>query len=165
MQRTYKYPFFVHLKKHYCPRCSANLEIITISKKVNSNSLEARHFNFYAGDVCLYGDVLFIWEEFRCPKCGKHISVEEMRRIEKDIKKQAYRLDAYGNNQRNNEKGWFNTATSWIAPFLGTQSSAAAEYLSKVSETCNNYTNTKWYNIPTTYESYEIVSFSWRLHN
>lgn len=88
MQRMYKYPIFVFLKKHQCPRCHALLKRITVSKKVNSNSLEARHFDFQAADVPLGGDVQFIWDEFECVKCGKHISVEDMVRIEKEQKKQ-----------------------------------------------------------------------------
>lgn len=88
MQRMYKYPIFVYLKKHNCPRCNAILERDVVSKTVNSNSLEARHFDFNAADVHLYGDVKFIWDVFRCPKCGKHISVEDMVRIEKEKRKQ-----------------------------------------------------------------------------
>ena len=88
MQRMYKHPLFVFLRKHNCPRCNALLERVAITKKVNSNSIEARHFDFNAADVPLYGDVQFIWDEFQCPKCGKHISVEDMVRIERDKKKQ-----------------------------------------------------------------------------
>lgn len=99
MQRMYKYPIFVFLKKHHCPRCNTILERIVISKKVNSNSIEARHFSFDAADMHLYGDVLFIWDEFQCPKCGKHISVEDMVRIEKAKKKQRRQMK-HGQNKK-----------------------------------------------------------------
>lgn len=31
----------------------------------------------------MIGNVKFIWTEFKCPHCGKQISVEEMKQIEK----------------------------------------------------------------------------------
>lgn len=86
MQRIYKHPIFVFLKKHNCPRCNTMLERIVVSKTVNSK--EARQFDHYAADVPLFGDVRFIWDEFQCPKCGNCISVEDMVRIEKDKKRQ-----------------------------------------------------------------------------
>ncbi len=32
----------------------------------------------------MVGDVEFIWKEFYCPTCKKRISIDEMRRIEKE---------------------------------------------------------------------------------
>ena len=31
----------------------------------------------------MIGNVKFIWTEFKCPQCGKQLSVEEMKQIEK----------------------------------------------------------------------------------
>ena len=87
MQRMWKRPIFVLLKKHNCPRCSAQLERIIISKTVNSDSIEAQHFDFNVADISQRGDVLFTWDEFRCPKCGKHFSVDKLFKIEKEKKK------------------------------------------------------------------------------
>ena len=35
----------------------------------------------------MVGDVELIWTEFYCPTCEKRISIDEMRRIEKEQKK------------------------------------------------------------------------------
>ena len=71
-------------KKHYCPTCGTKLTRVKTSKVVNSRSPEAMNYDFSSGDSFLVGDVEFIWKEFYCPTCQKRISVEEMRRIEKN---------------------------------------------------------------------------------
>lgn len=75
--------FYTMFKKHYCPVCAAELTCIKTSKTVNSKSPEAGNYDFALGDSFLSGDVKFIWKEFYCPKCEKRISVDEMKRIEK----------------------------------------------------------------------------------
>lgn len=74
--------FYTLFKKHYCPECGTKLLRVKKSKIVNSNSPEAKDFDFTCGDSFMVGDVEFIWNEFKCPTCNKHISVDEMRRIE-----------------------------------------------------------------------------------
>lgn len=34
----------------------------------------------------MIGNVKFIWTEFQCPVCGKQISIDDMKRIEKEQK-------------------------------------------------------------------------------
>ena len=51
---------------------------------VNSRSPEAKNYDFTLGDSFMVGDVEFIWKEFYCPTCKKRISIDEMRRIEKE---------------------------------------------------------------------------------
>lgn len=84
IQRIYKNPFYVNFKKHYCPNCGVALEKIKISKIVNSKSEEARNFEFEFGESYMIGNVKFIWDEFQCPICKKRISIDEMKRIEKE---------------------------------------------------------------------------------
>ena len=74
-------------KKHYCPKCKTKLTRIKTSKIVNSKSPEAKNFDFSLGDGFMVGDVEFIWKEFYCPICGKRITIDEMKRIEKQQKK------------------------------------------------------------------------------
>ena len=75
------------LKKHYCPACRTKLTLIKTSKIVNSKSPEAKNYDFTLGDSFMVGDVEFIWKEFYCPTCKKRISIDEMRRIEKEQRK------------------------------------------------------------------------------
>lgn len=76
--------FLCKLKKHYCPNCGVALEKIKISKIVNPKSEEARNFEFEFGESFMIGNVRFIWNEFQCPVCKKIISIDEMKRIEKE---------------------------------------------------------------------------------
>ncbi len=88
VQRIFKNPIYINFKKHYCPRCNMFLEKIKVSKIVNSDSPEAKEFNFYTVDNnYMIGNVKFIWTEFRCPMCGEQFSIDEMKRIEKEHKR------------------------------------------------------------------------------
>ena len=55
MKKAIKYiyaanPFYVHLKKHVCPKCGSKAELRYVSKIVNSKSPEAKDYDFSAGD-------------------------------------------------------------------------------------------------------------------
>ena len=74
---------FYMMKKHYCPVCNILLKKVKVSRVVNSKSPEAKKFDFSAVDGWMYGNVKFIWKEFECPECKRHITVREMKEIEK----------------------------------------------------------------------------------
>ena len=84
IQRIYKNPFYVYLKKHYCPVCGRLLNKTRVSKIVNSNSPEAANFDFHTLDNYMLGNVKFIWTEFQCATCERNYTIGEMKRIEKD---------------------------------------------------------------------------------
>ena len=48
---------------------------------------EAKDFDFSTFDSYMIGNVKFIWTEFQCPACGKQISIDEMKKIEKEQKR------------------------------------------------------------------------------
>ena len=75
-------------KKHFCPKCGEKLELRYISKIVNSNSPEAKDYDFSVGDTFLAGDVEFRTRYFYCPKCRLDISLQEMKKFEKDKRKE-----------------------------------------------------------------------------
>ena len=75
--------FYTMFRKHYCPVCGTKLSHKKVSKIVNSNSPEAKNYDFSLGDSFMTGDVKFIGKVFYCPSCGKEISVSEMRNYEK----------------------------------------------------------------------------------
>ena len=76
-------PFYVHWKKHICPKCGGKLELRYISKIVSSNSPEAKYYDFSVGDTFFVGDVEFRTRYFYCPKCLIDISFQEMKKFEK----------------------------------------------------------------------------------
>ena len=90
VQRIFKNPFYVNCKKHYCIDCGEQMTKIKVSKIVNSNSPEAKNFDFHTVDNYMIGDVKFIWIEFQCPKCKRQFTIEEMKRIEKRMHKNEY---------------------------------------------------------------------------
>lgn len=83
VQRIYKNPFYVNLKKHHCPVCGRLLNKTKVSKTVNSNSLESRKFDFHTLDNYMIGNVKFIYTEFQCVTCKRNYTIEEMKIIEK----------------------------------------------------------------------------------
>ena len=80
-------PFYVHWKKHACPKCGGKVELRYVSKTANSKSPEAKDYDFSAGDTCYVGDVEFRTRCFYCPKCKIYIFFQEMKKFEKGRRK------------------------------------------------------------------------------
>ena len=88
--------FWVHCKKHFCPRCGTKAELGYYKTVVNSKSYEAKFYDFY--DACgdyMRGNIKFIIRCFYCPKCDFNISFEDMKKYERELKRR---------NKRNNKK-------------------------------------------------------------
>jgi len=77
-------PFYVYLQKHYCPQCNLVLKVKYDSKIVNSNSSEAKDYNFIIGDSTARGDVEFRTNFFFCQNCELGIPFDEMKKYEKE---------------------------------------------------------------------------------
>ena len=86
VKREWSRPFWVRFKKHYCPTCMNLLTTTKVSKIVNSNSEEAKDYDFSSGDTYMIGNIKFIWTEFLCAACGKTYSLQEINEIEKKAK-------------------------------------------------------------------------------
>ena len=86
VKREWSKPFWVRFKKHYCPTCMNLLTTTKVSKIVNSNSEEAKDYDFSSGDTYMIGNIKFIWTEFLCTACGKTYSLQEIRENEKKTK-------------------------------------------------------------------------------
>jgi len=95
VSRDFGNPFFIHFKKHYCPTCSREMIVVKVERVVNSKSQEAGNFDFRFGCGShpgkMFGNVRFIWNEFKCPCCGLQISIEAMRNKEKNEKNKQLR--------------------------------------------------------------------------
>ena len=89
VSRTYEGYYYTHRKKHFCPNCNNLLEVIKVSKIVNSKDPESVKFSFRLGDGYMIGNVKFIWDEFKCPACSYQISVRDFRKAEREQKRKA----------------------------------------------------------------------------
>ena len=93
MKKAIKYiynganPFYIHFKKHFCFKCGSKLELRYVCEVINSKSPEAKNYDFSLGDTFLVGDVEFRTGYFYCTNCKKGISIQEMKKREKDRKK------------------------------------------------------------------------------
>jgi len=76
-------PFYVHWKKHYCPKCNNKLTVKYKSEVINSKSPEAKYYDFSVGDIYIVGDVDFRTSFFHCDKCDFTIPFDEMKKFEK----------------------------------------------------------------------------------
>lgn len=90
MKKAVKYicntrPFYIYLKKHYCPYCKAKLKIKHKREIVNSNSDNAREYDFSIGDTFLTGDVEFRTKCFYCPECKLYLSFDDIKKAEKKL--------------------------------------------------------------------------------
>ena len=84
VKRIWSRPLFVKWGKHFCPVCGEDLQKIKISKIVNSQSEEAKDYDFSsAGNGYMIGNVKFIWTEFACAHCNRNYSVNEIYDYEK----------------------------------------------------------------------------------
>ena len=80
---------YMRLKKHNCPICDQPLKVIRMTKVVKAKTKEAANFDFKACDLPLGEKVKFIWYEFKCRECGKQFTENDMRRHDKQMKKEA----------------------------------------------------------------------------
>ena len=89
VSRAYESYYYTHCKKHFCPNCNNLLEVIKVSKIVNSKDPESVKFDFRLGDGYMIGNVKCIWDEFKCPACSYQISVRDFRKAEYEQKRKA----------------------------------------------------------------------------
>jgi len=81
-QRIHNSVWYTLFKKHYCPSCSAKLELITKTKLIVSNAPGANNHNGILSEVSPEENIRFIWKEFQCPMCKTEFTIENMRKIE-----------------------------------------------------------------------------------
>ncbi len=79
-------------KKHRCPACGEKLKLIKLQKIVNSESPEAKDYDFSLGArTSVRGDMKFYRPAFRCRACGREFEVEEIKKAEGIVEKKIIR--------------------------------------------------------------------------
>ena len=84
-------------KKHYCPICDNLLNVVKISKVINSNSEEAKDLPPILPKTVIgrgvkfrnynaVGNIKWIWKQFECPNCKHPFTVDQMKQIESSPK-------------------------------------------------------------------------------
>ena len=84
-------------KKHYCPICNTLLDVVKVSKVINSNSEETKELPPILPKTVIgrgvkfrnynaVGNIKWIWKQFECPNCKHHFTVDQMKQIESSPK-------------------------------------------------------------------------------
>ena len=71
---------FYVFKKHHCPVCGNKLLRKNVAEIVNSESLEAKNYDFEVADITVKGDMKFTHIEFYCNQCDKYYTVKEAKK-------------------------------------------------------------------------------------
>lgn len=79
--------WFYLRKKHFCSKCKTTLERKKREIVVNSESEEAKNYDFSCADTCLHGNIKFITFYFECPSCSKVYEISELKALEKGTRK------------------------------------------------------------------------------
>lgn len=70
---------------HFCPKCKTQMKPITVKQIVNSNSPEAKQYDFSINhETHLVGNIEFSRDELKCPCCDYQLSIDEMQKFELD---------------------------------------------------------------------------------
>lgn len=83
----YDCSYFYLMRKHFCHQCK---EILRKKKReiiVNSESDEAKKYDFSVADLYLHGNIRFITYYYKCSGCGKTYEIRELKKIEKNHNK------------------------------------------------------------------------------
>ncbi len=71
--------FYTFLKKHYCPNCGNKLLRKKVSVVINSESPEAKDYDFEVADTIVKGDMKFTHIELYCNQCNKYYAIKKAK--------------------------------------------------------------------------------------
>ena len=71
--------FYTFFKKHYCPNCGNKLLRKKVSVVINSESSEAKDYDFEVADTIVKGDMKFSHIELYCNQCNKCYAIKEVK--------------------------------------------------------------------------------------
>ena len=84
-------------KKHTCPICEAQLNVVKVSKIINSKSEEAHNLPPIVPQTVIghgvkfrkynaVGNIKWVWKQFECSNCQHRFTVEQLKQIESSAK-------------------------------------------------------------------------------
>ena len=73
--------------QHYCPYCHGGLQVKKKIQIVNSETEEAKNFDFSTSEGRLRGNIKFHWDVFYCGKCDIELPVGDILCYERELKK------------------------------------------------------------------------------
>lgn len=79
----YDCSWFYLRRKHFCPNCKNTLERKKREVVVNSESEEAKNYDFSCVDTYLHGNIKFVTFFFECPSCRMIYEISELKTLEK----------------------------------------------------------------------------------
>ena len=79
----YNCSWFYLKKRHFCPSCKSLLERKKREVVVNSESEEAKNYDFSCVDTYLHGNIKFVTFYFECPSCRTVYEISELKTLEK----------------------------------------------------------------------------------
>ena len=82
-----KYVVSARIGKHYCPYCRGLLQVKRKTQIVNSESAEAKNFNFSVYGGSQKGNIRFTWDVYYCENCDKELSIADIRGYERELKR------------------------------------------------------------------------------
>ena len=87
--RSWSYAISARRGNHYCPTCNGLLAVVQKKQIVNSESEEAKNFDFHFQEGRMFGNIEFTFDVFFCENCDKELSISEVRTFEREKKKSA----------------------------------------------------------------------------
>ena len=79
IQRIWSNPFYARLQKHACPQCGAQLLFSKRDAILTPEQAAGRGFRPDA-----WGKTKYIWDIFECPGCGYTLTIQDMKKREKE---------------------------------------------------------------------------------
>jgi len=70
-------------RRHFCPMCNATLTRNRHEVVVNSESEEAKNYDFSCLDTYMHGNIKFVTFYFSCSKCNAVYEIKELKKCEK----------------------------------------------------------------------------------
>lgn len=79
IQRIWSNPFYARLQKHACPQCGTQLLVAKRDAILTPEQASGRGFRPDA-----WGKTKYIWDIFECPGCGYTLTIQDMKKREKE---------------------------------------------------------------------------------
>ena len=108
------YSISARVGKHYCPYCNNLLMVNKKTQVVNSESEDAKKFNFSGLGGNMKGNIKFTWDVFYCANCDKELPVDDILRYERELKIHGGTVDFDESQKRHSQKKGINKRLGFL---------------------------------------------------